>query len=455
MQKWWLMALLGLSACSSVPTTHTPEAPTAVLPEQWRQSQSSVALDAGAPDLLGLLAEVDVAPLVDLALKQNPNLKQTALRLAESGWITRQRAAERLPQVSLNQDVSRRRQVQGGKSLDTNYSLGLNTSWEWDVWGRLADAEAAAELDQSALAADLLFARRSMAANVIKTWLGWLNARQRHEVENRRLAVLRLNQTIIEQRYRAGLGSLQELSTLRANVEQAVATADEIQQAAQQTERQLQQLLGQFEPPAAVPAQWPVIGMPSLVLPASALGQRPDLLAAFGRIRAADKRSSVAYKNLLPQFSLSLDLSLSEANGGDLLRADPAWSLLGKLSQPLFDGGRREAELEASKLRAEQAYWQYRERLLAAMLEVEKSLDNEQGFGRQQQALEQALQHAKASQDYFERRYRQGLVNILDLLSAQQTTFNIQSRLLQVQLSRVSNRIDLGLALGLPLRQGV
>lgn len=453
MRTWCLIAILSLSACGSLPTSHTPDNPVSPVPENWQPLAVTEIENTGKTDLLGLLSNPEIERWIEQAMLQNPNIQQIALQLEQSGWRSAQQQGLRRPSIDLVSDTNRRHLTQPTTSTNTSYGLALSTRWEMDIWGRLADTHNAAQLDESALAADYQFAKRSLSANLIKAWLTWINASNRLAVEHERLATLQLNENVIRKRYKAGLGKLTDLDTARTDTEQAAATVSGQQEAVNQGLRQIQKLIGQFEPLTELPQNWPEIALPQIHLPARAMGQRPDLIAAFQRIQAADKRSDIAYKNLLPGFKLNLDTNLSNQSSRDLLNSDPAWLLLGQITQPLFQGGRLKAEVKVSELGAEQAYWQYRERLLAAVLEVEEALSQEFSLARQQQALGKALTHARSSQKQFEYRYRQGLADILDLLRAQQTTFNIQSRLLQVELNRVNNRIDLGLALGLPLRQ--
>ncbi|MCG8428521.1 MAG: TolC family protein [Chromatiales bacterium] len=453
MRLWWcVVALVGLSACSSMPKSYTPQGPVESAPELWQGLTQEVT---GKTDLLSLVPNTAIEPWLDKALVGNPGLRRMTLELAEAGWITRQERAGRLPNVSLVADASRKRETDTEKTTTTTgYGLALSASWELDVWGRLADSQNASELDESALAADFLYAQRSLAANFIKRWLTWVNGKQLLAVEEERLKTLALNEMVVRRRYQLGLGSLQDLETARTDAEQAVANVAVQEESVAASQRQLQELLGVIQPINALLAQWPDIDFPRIELPAYSMGQRPDLIAAYQRIQAADKRSVVAYKNLLPGFTLSVDLTQNRASSGDLLTTDPGWLLLGSLTQPLFQGGRLRAELKAAEQRAGQAYWAYRESLLAALLEVEAGLSRERNLKRQYEALNQALTHAQTSQRQFEQRYRQGLASILDLLNAQQTTFDIRSRVLQVALDRANNRIDLGLALGLPIKKG-
>jgi len=451
MRIWLTIAVSGLVACSSMPTRHAPSEPMALVPEQWQEVTEN--LDSKA-DLLSLVSNTTIEPWLHKALIENPGIQQMILELAEARWLVGQQVSRRLPNISLTTDIRRERQSEPATRTDTHYSLQLATSWELDVWGRLGDSIRASELDQSALASDLLYAQRSLVANFIKQWLTWVNAKQILNVEQQLLETLSLNETVIRERYLSGLGSLQDLETARANTGQAVANVAVRQEALAESQRRLQELLGSIQPLDNLPEQWPDIAFPKVDLPAYSMGLRPDLIAAYQRIEAADKRGAIAYKNLLPGISLSFDWIQDRTNSGDLLSMIPGWDFLGQLVQPLFEGGRLRAELKAAEQRAGQAYWKYRESLLGALLEVEAGLSQEHHLKQQYTALSQAFQHARKSQQQFEQRYRQGLVNILDLLNVQQITFDIRLQLLQVALNRAKNRIDLGLALGLPIKSG-
>ena len=287
--------------------------------------------------------------------------------------------------------------------------------------------------------------------NIMRTWLQINLSQQLLNIENQRLVVLENNETFILERYRAGLGELEELDNARSSSAQARATIAEYQEQLAQDQRTLNQLTG-LPPNRSVPEideQFPQVLEPLASLPDQDMGRRPDLQEAYYTILAEQYRTSVAYKALLPSISLSASLSDMGSTPGDALLASPAWSLLGQLTAPLFQGGKLRAQAEIAELTAEQSYWAYQETLLNAVTEVENALGQEQSLERQQQFLSEALSSAARSVANYQTKYRQGLVDILDLLSVQQQTFDLQSQLAQVTYSRLVNRIDLGLALGL------
>lgn len=451
MRICWLVALLLLSACSHKPLQYSPDDPVDGVPANWQAWREEAA---GSTDILGLVADSAIGPWMDRALQDNLALRQSLLALAQAEWTKQSEAAAGQPEITLTSDAQRVRGSGDTADISNQFGLGLTSRWEWDVWRRLADQVQAADWEASAQLAEYAYAKRSLSANFLKRWLAWVNAKQSLSVASQRLDTLTFNETVVQQRYQAGLGSLQDLETARADKEQATAGVSEKQALVNDSLREVQRLLGQSAAPQGLPEQWPSMTFPLLSLPAQSLGQRPDLMAAYQRIKAADSRSLVAYKQLLPSFSFSLDITRNASRGSDLLSSDPGWLLLGGLTQPLFQGGRLRAELRLAQQRAAQAYWAYREALLNALLEVETALDREGRLAEQHAALSKAHRFAQLSQANIEQRYRQGLATVLDLLRVQQTTYDIHSRLLQVALDRAHNRIDLGLALGLPVREG-
>jgi len=95
------------------------------------------------------------------------------------------------------------------------------------------------------------------------------------------------------------------------------------------------------------------------------------------------------------------------------------------------------------------AWWLYQESLLNAVQETQNALDNERALTDRKIYTSMAIDNAERSVKTIEGQYRQGLTNILDLVSVYNSRFDLQSQLIQLQASQLQNRINLGLALGL------
>jgi outer membrane protein TolC len=107
------------------------------------------------------------------------------------------------------------------------------------------------------------------------------------------------------------------------------------------------------------------------------------------------------------------------------------------------------AAVKIAELETAQAYQAYRETLLTAVTEVGDALGQERALSKQKNHIETALASARNNLAQYQRSYRTGLVSVLDLLTVQQQTYDLESQLDNLIYQLLVNRVDLGLALGL------
>ncbi|BDY05161.1 TolC family protein [Ferrimonas sp. YFM] len=438
---WLSLALVGLSGCQALnPTDYAAPMDEAVTVQgDWQtQTQGSTATR-----LTELVPIAELTPLIRTSLEHNPDLAQTQLTL-EILYATRQQSlGARLPSVDLSFSGEDK------ESASSSYSAGITVGWELDIWGKLADKDRAARLDVAAGSADLQGARDLLAANVMRSYLRLAQQQQLLNVEQSRLKVLEQNEALILSRYRRGLDNLYELDNARSNSAASRSNVTTYEEQLKEEQRTLRKLLGDRNAELPAPSHFPDVTLPLASLPEQDLSRRPDLRSAYLSTQAASERAAVAYKEMLPSLSLSATLSDQDPSFQDALFASPVWSLLGQLTAPLYRGGQLKAAAEIAELQAEQSYWTYRSTLLDAVLEVDAALSKEQQLTQSQGHLQDAVDNARRSSASYEKRYRQGLVTIQELLTVQQQQYDRESQLITATYNRLANRVDLGLALGL------
>jgi outer membrane protein TolC len=217
--------------------------------------------------------------------------------------------------------------------------------------------------------------------------------------------------------------------------------------------RNLQLYLGKTDTLDFITNQsYPDVSLNMSDLPQQNLQRRPDLKAAYLAIEAADLNTSVAYKDMLPSISLSATLSETAASPSAALFGSPIWSLLAQITQPLYQGGQLKAAAEIAKLKTAQAYQDYRDTLLTAVNEVENTLGQERVLSQQVRHINEALVSSQKNLTQYEKKYRTGLVELNDLINAQTTAFDLEAQLDNLIYQHLSNRVDLGLALGLGVK---
>ncbi|EEF80087.1 TolC family protein [Methylophaga thiooxydans] len=406
----------------------------------WTQINTATTQTA----LTDLIQSESLDQLLETAFANNPSLQQTLLTLQIRQAQLSQTDAARLPQISAGFSAANE------QDTTASYSSDISINWQLDLWGKLkADSQAASlDIEQQ----HLLYqsARDTLASQVINAWLNLTATQHAIEIEQKRLSTLTQNETFILQRYRSGIGNLEDLDNARSAVSQSKASLENNRESYRQQHRQFRQLLGQSELPSIIETPtYPEVQLSLADMPQQTLARRPDLQAAYIAIQAASLRTEVAYKDLLPSLDLGAALTDSASTPHESLLASPVWSLLGQLTAPLFQGGELRAATEIAELNTAYSYQSYRETLLTAINEIEQTLSLETTLDIQQQHIRQALKNSQNSLEQYQRSYRNGLVDILDLLAIQQQTYDLEAQLDDLIYQQLSNRINLGLALGL------
>jgi len=125
-----------------------------------------------------------------------------------------------------------------------------------------------------------------------------------------------------------------------------------------------------------------------------------------------------------------------------------AGNIAAGLFQPLFQGGRLRNTARQSRARAEASLLSYAQTVLEAYEEAENAMASETYLAAQESALKLAFEEAAAAEELTERRYAQGAATIFNLLDAQTRRISSESSYIQAQQARVSNRVNLYLAIG-------
>jgi NodT family efflux transporter outer membrane factor (OMF) lipoprotein len=437
--------LLGSLALSSCAVRGHEDYP-ALVERDRTQRQSWSQLDGGEQTaVLGdLIQSEQVGPLIKEALDANPGLRQTLLTLSIRQAEYRQTSGKSLPAIDAEISTSRQ------QDTDTVYTGSVSVSWEVDLWGKVANSIQAAQKDMAQQEALYQAARDTLAAEVMKTWLSLIAAQKNITIEGKRLAVLENNEAFILQRYKSGLGNLEDLDSARGETSTSRASVAQYRETLAQNQRIIQKLLGRADNfRLNIPEEYAAVILPLADLPEQTLRRRPDLKAAYLAIEAASLRTRIAYKDLLPSINLQAALSDVASSPASALMNNPVWSLLGQLSAPLFQGGQLMTQTKIAELKTAQSYQAYRETLLEAVQDVEDAIGLERSLTERAIHIESALTRAQNNLHHYELSYRAGLVNILDLLNVQEQNFDLEIQLNNLIHEFLASRIDLGLALGL------
>jgi len=426
---------------------------TARLPAQWWTVFGDATLDG----------------LEGRALRDNPGVKAAAQRLLQAQAQLGVVRAGQAPNLSVSAGISNARTSSetsqgialGGRSIEgNNFAVGASLSYELDLWGRVrrvveaSDAQAlAAQDDRDGV---ILLLSSQVASNYWQ--LRGLDAELailRGALDARREA-----QDLVEARFNAGLSN--ELDVSRARIERANAEADlhEVQRQRNTVEHALATLVG-ASPSAPLMATTPGVQLPQppripVGLPASLVGQRPDLAASVAQIKAFNAQVGVAEGAFYPALSLTSNFGYASEHLRDLSSGGARQFSFGPLalSLPVFDGGRNRANLALSKARYEEAVANHETRLLTALREVEDALSDVQQRQLQGDVQAQSQQAAARALLVAQARYERGVSTYLDVTDAQRNSLTADRAAAQIRTQRLLATVAVARALGGGWEQG-
>jgi len=445
--------ILITASCATAPERNATNT-NGVIPSKWTAASPSTAHIKNK--WVTSFADPALTALVNDALNNNLDLKAAAARVDAAREQARIAGADRWPQLGFATGYLHTGSGAGilNNNVESSNSSGFEAlftlSWEIDVWGRIKAYQQAAYQDAEAVSADFHGARLSLAARTAQSYFELIEANLQTQVAEQSIKDRRTIVELVRGRFTRGLTRGLDLRLALTDLANAEAQLAQSRNQMQIVSRQLEVLLGRYPngPKGAHIGSLRVLPKTpetlSAGLPSQLLERRPDLIAAFSRLRAMDSRVESANKALLPRITLIANGGASSSALSDLI--DPraaAWNLAAGLVQPIFTGGRLTGEI-----RLNEALNQYRSTVLNAFREVKQALAAEQWLRAQEQALHEAVEQTEASRKMAVTSYQQGLIEILTLLDSYRSTLNAQSAHLTVQRQLLTNRIDLYLALG-------
>ena len=421
-----------------------------------------------------LFSDPNLVSLIDTALQANPDLRITLQRIEIARADLRVRRGALLPQVEGvasagverfgdytldgvgNYDTNLSPNVEGNKRIPTptpDFFLGLRSSWEIDLWGKLRQRRQAAYLRLLATERGRHLVQTQLVAEVARQYFTLLS----HDNE---LLVLRKNQQfqeraldIVRTLKRAGRANELAVQQFRAQLLRTRALEAKTQQQIAATENTLNRLLGRYPRPIARPVSILEQPLPSRLtagLPAATLLRRPDVRQAELELVATRADVSAARAAFLPSLKLTPFVGLN-AYRASVLFTTPgslAYGLLAGLSAPLFNRTEIQADYRRSVAQQQIAYSTYQKAIQVGFEEVTTNLRGIENYQRvfdlQQEEVEALQQAVSISDDLFKANY----ATYLEVISAQRNVLDAELELTDTRRQQFLLLIDLYRALG-------
>ena len=439
-----LSVSLVLGGCSLAPDYERPAAPMAA---QWKQPAVSAHSAAATLDWPLFVTDAALRSLVELALTNNRDLRQSLLNVEAARALYRIQRADQLPGVGLQGGSARQRlpadlSGSGRAGVQGSYQVGLGvTAFELDLFGRVRNLSQAALEDYLATEEAAHAARISLVAEVIAAYLTRQGAEQRLRLTEQTLATREVSLRLASERRRAGTATALDYQEALGLTEQSRAEQARIDREFRQADNALTLLVGvsdlsphlpQRSDQRALLVQELAAGTPS-----DLLSYRPDILAAEHRLRARYADIGAARAAFFPQISLTGLFGTASADLSDLFRSGQrTWSFVPQLTLPIFNAGRNRANLDLATVRRDIAVADYEKAIQTAFREVSDALAATDTLRREEAARQTLAAASSEALRLAEARWRAGVDSHLRYLDAQRSDFANQALLIEIRTQR-------------------
>ena len=439
-----LILVLVLTACTVGPDYKRPDV---AVPQQW-------TIDYPAAVELSNMAwwrqfdDPALDELVERAVRQNLDLQAAAARVDQYLGELETTRSQFFPQIGAGANLSAQRS--GGISSDAA-QVGLNATWELDLWGRIRRANEASRARLLASEQGRRTVLMTLVANVAANYIALRGLDRQLSIARQTENAFSESYEIFKLRYEYGAISQLELSQARSLYESARKAVPRYESLIRQQENLLSVLIGQL--PGEIPRGREIDDLPAPQIPAglpsTLLERRPDILQAEQNLVAANAQIGVARAAYFPTISLTGLLGSVSGDLGGLFRGgSQSSSLAAGIAGPLLNFGAVSGQVAQSEALQQQALLQYRQTVLEAFREVEDALVRTTK-GREESVVQKNQVDALASTAELARmQFDQGRVDYLQVLDAERSLFSAELEMVQKEIDLLGSLISVYKAMG-------
>jgi multidrug efflux system outer membrane protein len=465
MHRYLIFLLLGitfgLGGCTLAPKYTRPAAP---VPTEWPKGaayqETGTATGDAAPSELNwreFFPDENMQMVIATALKNNRDLRLAALNVERARALYGIQRAELLPAVNAVGGMTRQRVPADlsstGKAMTVEqYGVNLGVaSWEIDFFGRIRSLKDRAleeflATDQARRGAQIL-----LISTVANAYLALAADRESLNLASSTLESQEAAYRLIRKRQEVGLASELDLLRVQSQVEVARGDVARYTQLAAQDENALNLLIGSPLPVERLPTGWGSVTPPKELSPGASselLLQRPDVLAAEHRLKAANANIGAARAAFFPRIALTTAIGTASAELSGLFKAgSEVWSFAPQIVLPIFDA-RTWSAYDATKIDREIAMAQYEKAISTAFRETADALAVRGTINRQITAQQSLVDAFAETYRLSNARYTKGIDSYLSVLDAQRSVYTAQRGLILLQLARLVNSVTFYKILG-------
>ncbi|HMH60357.1 MAG TPA: efflux transporter outer membrane subunit [Bradyrhizobium sp.] len=456
----WLAALCVVASSAGCILTKDLPDPALDVPTGYKAARLTSASDAPPTlDWWRGFRSRELTVLMEEAQTVNLDIAAATARFIQADAQARVAGAALLPSLSgTGQETYSRTSgssasglTNGGREV-VNYSASLSASYELDFWGKNREATQAAEETAVANRFDRDVVALTTLTTVANAYFQVLAAQDRIRTAESNIASASRILEAIKQRFKAGTGTDLDVAQQESVLANQKALVPPLRQTLAQNVNALATLVSR--PPESVHVSGGSlnqISSPRVTpgLPSELLTQRPDIRRQEAQLASATANVGNARAQFFPSIQLTGQGGYQSSALVSLFQPHAAFfSLVGSLTQPIFDGGRILGNFEFTKARQDELLQTYRKTVVSAFADVDNALVSIRQTTEKLRLQREVVAASRRAFQLSEQQLRAGTADIVTVLNTQLTLFQAEDALWQAQLARLLAIVSLYQALG-------
>ncbi len=334
------------------------------------------------------------------------------------------------------------------------FSLGINMSWEIDVFGKITAKASQQKALYNATRAEYAATMVTLCANLAKAYVNLRVWQAEWAVATEHIASQEKIVKITEARHEAGLASMLDVTQARIVYHSTQASMPMLEASIRTTINSIALLLGVYprdvaailETPRSMPDHHQLV---PVGVPAELLRRRPDIVEAEYQLAAYAAALGIAKRDFLPTLSLNGSIGTSAHRAGDLFSHNSlTYSIAPTLSWTIFDGMARRANMASARQQMEIGIENYNNTVMTAVEEVDNAIATYAGTLRNLDILDKVVEESRKSLDLSLDLYKRGLSPFNNVVTAQMNLLEYQNSVVAASGNALTSLITLYEALG-------
>jgi multidrug efflux system outer membrane protein len=458
--KYFLLTLALLSTVLSCKVTKPYEQPQLNTGDLYRGQNTTDTTTIAAMPWESMFGDTVLKALIHEGLYNNLNLKIAVQRINEAQAAYGQSKAVLLPNLSANVGATRSKLSAASlnyppgttiSTLTTSYQLGLSTSWEADVWGKLSSAKRSAFNNLLQTDAAKRAVQTQLIADIANNYYALLALDKQLQITDRTLQNRIKDVETVKALKEGAVVNGAAVVQSEANRYAAEVAIPDIKRSIRETENTIDILVGRG-PGALNRAKLDdqkVADSLKTGIPSQLLQNRPDVQQAQYAFRSAFENTNTARTYFYPSLTITASGGWSNLQLKDFFVGSVFYNLAAGLTQPIFNQGINKARLKTARAQQLEALYNFQQTLLVAGQEVSNALyayqtATEKGGARSKQivALTKAVDYTQELLRY------SSATNYTDVLTSEQNLLAAQLDGVNDRLQQLQAVVDLYRALG-------